>query len=65
MLGQLPTPATYVITLSGPGFGQTTVVVDLGPGQSNNNLKVVLAKGTGAVSGVSSTPPERASGRRW
>ncbi len=52
VLGQLPTPATYVITFSGPGYGQTTVVVDLGPGQSNNNLKVVLAKGTGAVSGV-------------
>ncbi len=52
VLGQLPTPATYVITLSGPGFGATTVVVDLGPGQADNNLKVVLARGTGKVSGV-------------
>lgn len=52
VLGQLPTPATYVITLSGPGFGQTTVVVDLGPGKSDTSLKVVLAKGTGTVTGV-------------
>ncbi len=52
VLGQLPTPATYVITLSGPGFGQTTEVVDLGPGKSDNNLKVVMAKGTGTVTGV-------------
>ncbi len=52
VLGQLPTPATYVITFSGPGYGQTTEVVDLGPGKSNNALKVVLAKGTGNVTGV-------------
>ncbi|SDO43210.1 Carboxypeptidase regulatory-like domain-containing protein [Nakamurella panacisegetis] len=52
VLGQLPTPATYVITFSGAGFGETTVVVDLGPGKVNNALKVVLAKGTGNVSGV-------------
>ena len=29
----LPTPATYVLTVAAPGFGQTTVVVDLGPGE--------------------------------
>ncbi|MET3804459.1 hypothetical protein ABIB25_001454 [Nakamurella sp. UYEF19] len=52
VLGQLPTPATYVITVTGPGFGQATVVVDLGPGKADNALKVVLTKGTGQVSGL-------------
>jgi hypothetical protein len=52
VLGQLPTPATYVITLSGPGFGEKTVVVDLGPGKADTNLKVQLDKGTGTVGGV-------------
>lgn len=52
VLGQLPTPATYVITVSGPGFGQATVVVDLGPGEADNALRVVLTKGTGQVSGL-------------
>jgi 5-hydroxyisourate hydrolase-like protein (transthyretin family) len=52
VLGQLPTPATYVITLSGPGFGEKTVVVDLGPGKADNNLEVQLDKGTGAVTGI-------------
>jgi hypothetical protein len=51
VIGALPTPATYVLTFSGPGFGQTTVVVDLGPGKAKNDLKVALAKGTGAITG--------------
>lgn len=50
-LGTLPTPATYVIVFTAPGFGQNTVVVDLGPGQSVGDLKVALAKGTTSVTG--------------
>lgn len=50
-LDKLPTPATYVLTFSAAGFGQNTVVVDLGPGQSVPALKVTLAKGTTSVSG--------------
>ena len=52
VLGDLPTPATYVLTVSGPGFGETTVVVDLGPGQRRDDLAVSLSSGTGQLSGV-------------
>lgn len=52
VLGNLPTPATYVLTVSGAGFGGTTVVVDLGPGQNRDDLAVSLSSGTGQLSGV-------------
>ncbi len=51
VLGALPTPATYVITFSAPGYADATVVVDLGPGQVLSNLTVPLVGGTGLVSG--------------
>ncbi len=51
LLGNLPTPATYVITFSRPGYGTQTQVIDLSAGQNRNALKVALAAGTGSVSG--------------
>ncbi|MDQ1745455.1 MAG: hypothetical protein QOE23_3794, partial [Pseudonocardiales bacterium] len=48
----LPTPGTYVITFSAPGYGAQTSVVQLGPGQSRSGLSVALAAGVGSVSGV-------------
>ena len=48
----LPTPGTYVITFSAPGYGAQTSVVQLGPGQSRSDLRVSLADGVGSVSGV-------------
>lgn len=51
VLGNLPTPATYVLTIGGPGFGSTTEVIDLGPGQQRTDLAVTLASGTGQVTG--------------
>lgn len=48
----LPTPGTYVMTFSAPGYGAQTSVVQLGPGQSRSDLKVTLAAGVGSVSGV-------------
>jgi len=48
----LPTPGTYVITFSAPGYGAQTSVVQLGPGQSRSGLSVSLAAGVGSVSGV-------------
>ena len=48
----LPTPGTYVITFSAPGYGAQTSVVQLGPGQSRSDLEVSLAAGVGSVSGV-------------
>jgi hypothetical protein len=51
VLGNLPTPATYVLTIGGPGFGSTTEVIDLGPGQQRTDLAVSLASGTGQLTG--------------
>lgn len=51
VLNSLPTPATYVLTVSAAGFGGNTVVVDLGPGQLRNDLSISLAAGTGQVTG--------------
>jgi hypothetical protein len=48
----LPTPGTYVITFSAPGYGAHTSVVQLGPGQSRSGLNVSLAAGVGSVSGT-------------
>lgn len=50
-MGNLPTPATYVLTIGGPGFGSTTEVIDLGPGQQRTDLAVTLASGTGQITG--------------
>lgn len=51
VLGSLPTPATYVLSISGPGFGATTAVIDLGPGEQRTDLAVTLASGTGQITG--------------
>jgi hypothetical protein len=51
VLGELPTPGTYVLTVSGPGYGGTTVVVDLGPGQRRDDLAVSLSSGVGQLTG--------------
>ena len=51
VLGNLPTPATYVVTVSSPGHGTSTKIVDLTAGQKSAGLDVVLANGIGSVSG--------------
>lgn len=51
-LGNLTTPATYVLTFAAPGYGSTTRIVDLGAGQSATPLTVDLAGGTGSVAGT-------------
>jgi hypothetical protein len=51
VLGNLPTPATYVITFSAPGHGTNTTIIDLAAGQSRTDLKASLASGTGSVTG--------------
>jgi hypothetical protein len=51
VLGDLPTPATYVLTVSAPGYGQNTVVVGLGPGEQRVDLTLSLAAGTGTLTG--------------
>jgi len=52
VLPNLPTPQTYVITFTAPGYGSQTSVVQLGPGQSRGGLNVDLTPGVGSVNGV-------------
>ncbi|RIJ78636.1 hypothetical protein D1871_01370 [Nakamurella silvestris] len=51
ILGDLPTPATYVLTFTADGFATSTMVVDLAPGTNQTDLKVALTGGTGTVTG--------------
>lgn len=51
-LGSLPSPATYLLTFSAPGYGTDTVAQQLGPGQELNGLAISLAGGAGDVSGT-------------
>ncbi len=51
-LPRLPTPATYLLSFSKPGFGTRSVAVDLGPGQLLKNLQVAMVGGTGTISGT-------------
>jgi hypothetical protein len=52
VLGNLPTPDTYVLTFSRTGYGAKTTVIDLTAGQTHPGLNVALASGTGSVSGT-------------
>ncbi len=48
----LPTPGTYVITVTGTDHGSTTEFVELGAGESDTDTNIVLAQGTGTIRGV-------------
>ncbi|HEY2273329.1 MAG TPA: carboxypeptidase regulatory-like domain-containing protein, partial [Jatrophihabitantaceae bacterium] len=50
-LTNLPTPATYVITVSDPNHGSTTDIVDLAAGQSTRTVNEDLTGGGGTISG--------------
>jgi hypothetical protein len=51
VLGNLPTPGTYVVTVSKAGHGSTTTIVDLAAGQSRSGLDMSLTSGTGSIVG--------------
>lgn len=51
-IDNLTTPRTYVITFTREGFADATISLDLAGGQSRNGLRVVLAGGSGVVSGT-------------
>lgn len=51
-LGSLPTPATYVLTVTKEGFSTRRVVVDLEAGENRGSLTIPLAGGAGTVTGV-------------
>ncbi len=52
----LPTPGTYVITVTGEDHGTVTEFVELDAGGSNTNTNIRLTKGTGTIRGVVRTP---------
>jgi hypothetical protein len=52
VIPNLPTPATYVLTVAQEGFGTQTLVVDLGPGEVRGDLDVALRGGVGTVTGT-------------
>jgi hypothetical protein len=52
VLGNLPTPATYVLTFTKAGYGAQTMVIDLTAGENRPGLTVPLASGTGSVTGT-------------
>ncbi len=51
-LTNLPSPATYLVTFSAPGFGTDTVAQQLGPGQVLTGLEITLSGGAGDISGT-------------
>ncbi len=51
-LGNLPSPATYLLTFSAPGYGTDTVAQQLGPGQVLTGLAVKLSGGAGDIAGT-------------
>jgi Carboxypeptidase regulatory-like domain len=60
-LANLPTPATYVITISEPAHGSITDIVDLTAGQSFTKAKENLTGGGGTISGrVFGVGPDKA-----
>ncbi len=52
VIGNLPTPATYILTVSKDGYGQVSQVIDLGPSGQQGDLTIVLTAGTGVVTGT-------------
>jgi hypothetical protein len=50
-LGNLPTPATYVLTYSAPAHGTWTEVIELAAGQSYTKAVGKLTTGSGSISG--------------
>jgi hypothetical protein len=52
----LPTPATYILTVSLEGYGSQTSALDLAAGETRSNVDVSLVSGTGSVSGSVKDP---------
>ena len=51
-LPNLPTPATYVVTYSAPGFGSYTQVIHLSAGASDTTARGQLTGGSGSITGI-------------
>jgi uncharacterized membrane protein len=51
LLPDLPTPATYEVQVAKPGFATELRTISLGPGETRDDLQVLLRKGDGVLSG--------------
>jgi hypothetical protein len=51
-LSNLPTPATYLLTFTKPGYGTHHVAEILGPGQSLTTLSIQMSGGAGDIDGT-------------
>ncbi len=51
-LDNLPTPGTYVLSISAPDHGSRSVIVDLAAGQSQSGIQARLQAGTGTITGI-------------
>lgn len=52
VIDNLPTPATYILTVSKDGYGQVSQVIDLAPSGQQGELTIALTAGTGVVTGT-------------
>ena len=50
-LASIPSPATYQLVVSKPGYATTVQTIDLGGGEQRKNVTIRLSKGDGLVSG--------------
>ena len=52
VLGGLPAPATYAISVAKEGFGTETMIIEVAPDQKVTGFDVTLTKGSGSISGT-------------
>ncbi len=55
-LNNLPTPGTFTVTVSAPGFATQTLTLSLAAGQHLTGVAVTMATGVGSISGTVTTP---------
>lgn len=52
----LPTPGTFTVVVSAPGFAPATLSLNLGPAQKLTGVAVTLGAAAGTLSGTATTP---------
>jgi hypothetical protein len=55
-LNNLPTPGTFTVTVSAPGFATQTLTLSLAAGQQLTGVAVTMATGVGSIAGTVTTP---------
>ena len=52
----LPTPGTFTVVVSAPGYASATLSLNLGPAQTLTGVAVTLGAASGTLSGTATTP---------